>query len=214
MPRDRTRRILRSRATRSRRCVALLAVVLVRRARADRRARRTRRATNDLDDATTSTSTTTHDRRRRRRPRRRPRRRADRHRRRRRGSDDADASPPFAGTVSTVTAADVPSSYHAGCPVGPAQLRDAAHVVLGLRRPTAHRHDDRERGRGRRRARGVRQLVRASASRSGGWSRSTRSAGAIPRRWPPTTRRRSTAATRSRPVRRTGRRTRTAKRST
>ena len=33
----------------------------------------------------------------------------------------------FAERVSTVTAADLPSSYHAGCPVGPAQLR-ALHM--------------------------------------------------------------------------------------
>jgi hypothetical protein len=31
--------------------------------------------------------------------------------------------PAFAGSASTVTAADLPSSYHAGCPVGPTQLR-------------------------------------------------------------------------------------------
>jgi D-alanyl-D-alanine carboxypeptidase len=33
------------------------------------------------------------------------------------------APTAFSGTVSPVTAADVPSSYHAGCPVGPAALR-------------------------------------------------------------------------------------------
>ena len=31
--------------------------------------------------------------------------------------------PPFTGTVVAIDAADVPSTYHAGCPVGPAQLR-------------------------------------------------------------------------------------------
>jgi hypothetical protein len=30
---------------------------------------------------------------------------------------------PFTGTVASIDAADVPSTYHAGCPVGPAQLR-------------------------------------------------------------------------------------------
>ena len=33
------------------------------------------------------------------------------------------STPAFAGRVSAVTAADVASSYHAGCPVGPVQLR-------------------------------------------------------------------------------------------
>jgi hypothetical protein len=33
------------------------------------------------------------------------------------------AVPAFTGTVATVTAADLPSSYRAGCPVGPDQLR-------------------------------------------------------------------------------------------
>lgn len=31
--------------------------------------------------------------------------------------------PPFTGVVSTVTAADLPSTYRPGCPVGPADLR-------------------------------------------------------------------------------------------
>ena len=31
--------------------------------------------------------------------------------------------PPFTGTVAAITAADVPATYRAGCPVGPAQLR-------------------------------------------------------------------------------------------
>jgi D-alanyl-D-alanine carboxypeptidase len=31
--------------------------------------------------------------------------------------------PPFVGTVHPVTARDLPHSYRAGCPVGPAQLR-------------------------------------------------------------------------------------------
>lgn len=31
--------------------------------------------------------------------------------------------PAFTGTIATVTGADVPSTYHAGCPVPPAQLR-------------------------------------------------------------------------------------------
>jgi len=35
--------------------------------------------------------------------------------------------PAFTSTVSRVTAADVASSYHVGCPVGPAQLR-ALHL--------------------------------------------------------------------------------------
>jgi hypothetical protein len=33
------------------------------------------------------------------------------------------AAPAFTGTVATVNAADLPSSYRAGCPVGPDQLR-------------------------------------------------------------------------------------------
>jgi hypothetical protein len=32
-------------------------------------------------------------------------------------------APRFVGTVHTVTPADLPHSWHAGCPVGPAQLR-------------------------------------------------------------------------------------------
>ena len=32
-------------------------------------------------------------------------------------------APPFASTVSTVTKAQLPNSWHAGCPVAPAQLR-------------------------------------------------------------------------------------------
>ena len=35
----------------------------------------------------------------------------------------APAGAPFASSVSTLTAADLPSSWHAGCPVGPDQLR-------------------------------------------------------------------------------------------
>ena len=35
----------------------------------------------------------------------------------------APIAPSFASSVATVTAADLPSSYRAGCPVGPAQLR-------------------------------------------------------------------------------------------
>ena len=35
----------------------------------------------------------------------------------------AASPPPFSATVSRVTAADLPHSYRAGCPVGPAQLR-------------------------------------------------------------------------------------------
>jgi hypothetical protein len=31
--------------------------------------------------------------------------------------------PPFAQSVSPVSRADVPYSWHRGCPVGPAQLR-------------------------------------------------------------------------------------------
>jgi D-alanyl-D-alanine carboxypeptidase len=36
----------------------------------------------------------------------------------------ASGVPPFASRVTTVTSADVASSYHAGCPVGPAHLRE------------------------------------------------------------------------------------------
>ncbi len=35
----------------------------------------------------------------------------------------AASPPPFASRVETVSRADVPYSYHRGCPVGPAQLR-------------------------------------------------------------------------------------------
>lgn len=35
----------------------------------------------------------------------------------------AAASPPFAASVSTVTAAQLPYSWHSGCPVGPDRLR-------------------------------------------------------------------------------------------
>jgi D-alanyl-D-alanine carboxypeptidase len=36
----------------------------------------------------------------------------------------SSAIPAFTSRVSTVTGADLGSSYHAGCPVGPAQLRE------------------------------------------------------------------------------------------
>ncbi len=39
------------------------------------------------------------------------------------GPPATTAIPRFTGTVATLTAADLPSSYRAGCPVGPDQLR-------------------------------------------------------------------------------------------
>jgi D-alanyl-D-alanine carboxypeptidase len=41
-------------------------------------------------------------------------------------------APAFVGTISLVTSADVPYSYRAGCPVGPAQLRRLALSYWGF----------------------------------------------------------------------------------
>jgi hypothetical protein len=47
-------------------------------------------------------------------------------------------APPFSHTVSMVTRAQLPHSWHAGCPVGPSQLRRVRLVYLGFD-GTAHR---------------------------------------------------------------------------
>ena len=46
-------------------------------------------------------------------------------------------APPFSHTVSPVTRAQLPHSWHAGCPVGPAQLRRVRLTYWGFDR-TAH----------------------------------------------------------------------------
>jgi hypothetical protein len=44
----------------------------------------------------------------------------------------AGAAPPFASSVSTVTAADLADSYRAGCPVVPSQLRGVRLAYWGF----------------------------------------------------------------------------------
>ena len=124
------------------------------------------------------------------------------------------ALPPYHATIAPVTAAQLGPSWHAGCPVGPSQLRRLFVSYVGFDGRAHRGRADRQPRRRERRRAGLprplqRALPRAQDAAGLGLRRRT-----TPARPPPTTRRRSTAATPSRPVRSAGRRTPTARRST
>src|SRR5207244_4344524 len=55
-----------------------------------------------------------------------------------RSSVNATVLPAFTSSVSTVTAADLPHSWHSGCPVSPSQLRAVHLTFYGFDRRAHH----------------------------------------------------------------------------
>ena len=104
----------------------------------------------------------------------------------------------FTHSVAAVTRAELGRSYHAGCPVGPAELRLVRLRYWGFDR-RAHNGSLVVDERPCRRSSRSSHACTPSASRSAACSRSPPSAAATAARWRPTTPRPSTAATRSRP---------------
>ena len=127
---------------------------------------------------------------------------------------DAAAAPPFASSVHPVSCRRARLLLPGGLPRRAGRAPCGQALLLGVRPAAPSRHDRRQRSRCSGGARDLRAGSTQSGSRSAGWSRSPRSGEATTARWRPTTPRRSTAATRSRPGRSAGRSMHTARRST